>query len=632
VRIIESTTQRFARGRTFGRAGSYQLRTARVEYSINANDRDFDTISDLAMGPIDLDGSIRFTGDIYTLEPTSAARRSNVTLFDVPNRGFPMAFRLLAMGSSEISMDCMLNPGDGYILESGWTICWCGWQVDVPNNTQRLGLQTPTIPVSVLPQGAKVRVRLLPSVWTDSLPLFDTHIGGSVDLTPVPPLRNDDPDDRLFATSHPSVGPQEVERSRWHFSGEDISQVVLEGGFEPGVTYDIVYRPRESKLAGLGLIALRDSAHYMRQISKNSKESPVVLAFGHSQAARFLREFLFLGLNLDKLGSPIFDGMLIHAAGSRRGDFNRRFAQPSVQSTPGPATTFPFADLAQEDPLSGGHSGLLDRQQQRGGVPKIIYTNTSSEYWRGDGMLAHLDLNSMHDAPEHPHVRRYLFASTQHDPGVARATRTDSFGRQGLNLMNLIDYRPLLRASLSNLLEWVVDNVSPPESVVPSVAENSATERASLFESFTHLGLSVPDGAGLSATEFCTSPTQDADDLVDLLPDRACVPYPALVSVVDHRGNEQGGVRMPDVSVAIAVHVGFNPAHTMTASGIRVPLEYAGSSEPLGPPGAAGSLDTYLKAVSAAAWELVDRRLLLARDVKLCGSLARDRYLLFHDP
>jgi hypothetical protein len=40
--------------------------------------------------------------------------------------------------------------------------------------------------------------------------------------------------------------------------------------------------------------------------------------------------------------------------------------------------------------------------------------------------------------------------------------------------------------------------------------------------------------------------------------------YPRLVPAVDSDGNEVGGVRLPDVSVPVATHTGWNPRHPDT--------------------------------------------------------------------
>ena len=108
-----------------------------------------------------------------------------------------------------------------------------------------------------------------------------------------------------------------------------------------------------------------------------------VIGEGQSQCGRFLRTYLHFGMNTDEAGRAAFDGVLAHIAGGRRGEFNHRYAQPSVQPTPSFGHLFPFADLPQTDPITGQTAGLLDRHSESGNLPKIFYTDTAAEYWRG---------------------------------------------------------------------------------------------------------------------------------------------------------------------------------------------------------------------------------------------------------
>jgi hypothetical protein len=42
--------------------------------------------------------------------------------------------------------------------------------------------------------------------------------------------------------------------------------------------------------------------------------------------------------------------------------------------------------------------------------------------------------------------------------------------------------------------------------------------------------------------------------------------YPALVSAVDADGNETAGIRMPDITVPVGTHAGWNPRDPITGS------------------------------------------------------------------
>ena len=73
-------------------------------------------------------------------------------------------------------------------------------------------------------------------------------------------------------------------------------------------------------------------------------------AFGASQSGRYLRQFLYLGLNEDEEERMVFDGVLVHIAGGKRGgDFNQRFGQPSASTK---SNAFPFNGATSTDPRS----------------------------------------------------------------------------------------------------------------------------------------------------------------------------------------------------------------------------------------------------------------------------------------
>ena len=162
---------------------------------------------------------------------------------------------------------------------------------------------------------------------------------------------------------------------------------MLADGFGAGRVYDLLYLPAGCPVVGARLLAVRDLAAWTRW----SPDSPAtgrvdhVIAKGVSQYGRFLRTFLHAGLNRDETGERVFDGMHVHVAGGRRGGFNHRYGQPSVQPTPSLGHRFSFADEPETAPRSGRREGLLDRLRAARSVPKIVHTDTSSEYW---GVLA----------------------------------------------------------------------------------------------------------------------------------------------------------------------------------------------------------------------------------------------------
>jgi hypothetical protein len=281
-----------------------------------------------------------------------------------------------------------------------------------------------------------------------------------------------------------------------------------------------------------------------------------VYGFGMSQTGRMLRHFLSLGLNLNEAGRQVFDGLLPHVGGARRGEFNQRFGQPSVQYTPGVGQLPPFDDR-----------GLLARQRTVGGLPKIVQTNSSAEYWRGDCALLHTDTAGEHDLDPEPDTRIYHFAGTQHGPGGVPLTRDNpndgSRGRYGFNCVN---YTPLLRAALVNLDRWVSEGVVPPPSAHPRLADGTAVTRATALAAMPALpDLVRPDPTRLFAA-YRLDPGPDAERGIVDVPVELGAPYPALVAALDADDNELGGLRLPDLSVPVGTHTGWNPRDPSTGA------------------------------------------------------------------
>ena len=128
-----------------------------------------------------------------------------------------------------------------------------------------------------------------------------------------------------------------------------------------------------------------------------------------------------------------------------------RFGQPSKDVCYIIPEMFPFTDTHTDRPRDRVPRAPCWRPWSGGAtVPKIMFTNTSAEYWRGDAALIHTDLETLTDAPESPSVRRYHFAGCQHgsgdfpplefraSDGIQRATplqqrglRTPAAGRAG---------------------------------------------------------------------------------------------------------------------------------------------------------------------------------------------------------
>jgi hypothetical protein len=609
-------------GRPFGRVGPYEKISGSLRFAVDPAASQNASITDLALAPRTADGRVACAGDFYLLRPVGPRAGNGRLLLDVPNRGRKIALGLFNSTPRVPDPTTAEDFGNGFLMRQGYTVAWIGWQHDVPRQDGLMALDVPAVRgVSGL-----VRCQFRPNLPAEILPLADRyHI-------PHPTADLHDPEARMTVREHGGAGELAVPRASWQFT--DRGHVQLEGGFTPGKIYDLVYRAAEPPLVGLGLLAVRDTAAFLRwapadQGNPCAGQLDRAYVFGVSQTGRFLRHLLYLGLTEDEAGRQVFDAVLPHVAGARRGEFNLRFGQPSLNARQAVGSLFPFSDAEVADPITGERDGLLRRLRQRGQVPRIITTNTSAEYWRGDASLVHTDVEGRRDVAPPAEVRIYAFAGTQHLPGSIPPAAADlNTGGRGLQPFNVVDYAPLLRATLVNLDRWVSEGVEPPPSAYPSLAGASAVPPEALAATFRAIpGVRVPDRVGRPTRLDFGGESERG--IVSDWPPKVGAPFPAFVSTVDTDGNETAGVRAVELRAPLATYTGWNPRHPeqgapgdlMAMMGSTLPFARTRTErERTGDPRLAideryASRAAYGEAVRRAAVDLVRDRFMLDEDV-----------------
>ena len=192
---------------------------------------------------------------------------------------------------------------------------------------------------------------------------------------------------------------------------------------------------------------------------------------------RWLREYLYWGLNRDEAGRIAFDGMLPHTGSSRRGEFNIRFGQPSTNILRAPGNTYPFAYEATPEPVTRGEPRparplprrRLDAQSDQ---PRIRAWSTGGAAPRWDTPPS--TARGPRAAGRRSHLLPFGRAARPRRAAADRiAIPTASSRKQPLNTL---DYRPAMRALLTALDQWVREDVAPPASRVPSVDERHRRE------------------------------------------------------------------------------------------------------------------------------------------------------------
>ena len=133
----------------------------------------------------------------------------------------------------------------------------------------------------------------------------------------------------------------------------------------------------------------------------------------------------------------------------------------------------------------------------------------------------------------------------------------DVDGMKGQNLLNSIDYTPLMRALLVNLDNWVSKNITPPQNEHPKISDGTAVNPNSLREKYSKIPMSFP--------EHFSFPRKmnfgNDESVIDKLPPEQGEFYGSLVSDVDEDGNEIAGIKHPDVAIPLATSTPWNLRH-----------------------------------------------------------------------
>ena len=99
-------------------------------------------IQDIGLAPRNARGMVEYSTNIELLKPADLTRGNRVLLFEVNNRGNKLALSAFNEGVAGTVADRngLASPGDGWLMRSGYTLVWSGWEMDVLDGMNRIGM------------------------------------------------------------------------------------------------------------------------------------------------------------------------------------------------------------------------------------------------------------------------------------------------------------------------------------------------------------------------------------------------------------------------------------------------------------------------------------------------------------
>jgi hypothetical protein len=641
INTVESPTYG---GQSFGAVGTYTRISGTFTGKLDPRDPHNAVIVDIDKAPRDAQGLVTYTADFQILKPTNLGLGNHRTVLEFPNRGGALILGTLNDSPAGNTTLTAGSPGDGFLMNEGFTVVEVGWDLTAPQGGALFGI---TLPVATNRNGSPIT-----GPATEELVVDFTSTVASLPLT-YPTTSTEPSGASLTVRENYGDTPIPIPSAAlpgldWQYLDAQHVQLTLNGApvsfgasgtYSPTALYEFTYVAQNPRVVGIGFASLRDFATFLRDAKTDDQGTANPLAgdvqkiytFCLSQPCRTTRDFVLFGFNDAEVpdastphkgwGDPswwdhfwqhgrehherVFDGMLNWLGGGDGIFMNYRFAQPTRTHRQHiarwtPEFQFPFADVPMYDPVTGKSGGRLDSCERTNTCPQIFEVNSENEFWaKGASMLITDGQRHDLDLARTPQVRYYLLSSLEHSAGPVSisldATAAPGICQQPSNPMvgNVI-----LRALLVDLDQWATHGTSPPPNAVPRIADGT------LAPALPQATLGFPSVPGVeyngihhTGDLWNFGPRFDEGILSVLPPELLGTPYKIYLPKTDVDGNDIAGVRLPDVSVPLATYTGWGlrAAHAgqpvpivdgCDATGQRIPFAPTAASRKSGGPNA----------------------------------------------
>ncbi len=189
-------------------------------------------------------------------------------------------------------------------------------------------------------------------------------------------------------------------------------------------------------------------------------------------------------------------------------------------------------------------------------MPKIFQTNTSYEYWSRAASLVTTAPDGERDLPVPEAVRHYFLTGLQHFSGPFPPARNTNPALLARFVQNPLPVNWFWRALFVNLDAWVKDDVEPPASRYPCLADGSLVTLDKV--AFPKVpGVTLPENAH-RAFRLDFGPAWFDERVITKQPPDVGKAFPVFLPQTDEDGNDRAGVRLPELVLPLATYTGWN--------------------------------------------------------------------------
>ena len=218
ITFVESPT--FG-GASFGSVGQYERIEGTISGEVDPDDPQNAVIVDIQNAPRNANGKVSYSADFQILRPIDLSKGNHRVIFELPNRGTPLILGTLNDSPQNGNTGSAGNPGNGFLMDQGFTIVEGGWDITNGQGGKAFGV---TFPIAKNPDGSAIT-----GLATEEFDIDKNATPASEPLT-YPAASADK--SQAFLTVRENYGdtPQLVPSSDWDYTDATLKAIKLTSG------------------------------------------------------------------------------------------------------------------------------------------------------------------------------------------------------------------------------------------------------------------------------------------------------------------------------------------------------------------------------------------------------------------